>query len=75
MLLGECLGGAMYERDFARICREAGFLAPQRLTARPFQAGLRAAVPCPWREPNGEPVSPGSGTPWRVQGLRSPFDP
>ncbi|EFN55610.1 hypothetical protein CHLNCDRAFT_9950, partial [Chlorella variabilis] len=47
VLLGECLGGAMYERDFARICREAGFLAPQRLTARPFQAGLRAAVSDP----------------------------
>ncbi|PSC76080.1 arsenite methyltransferase [Micractinium conductrix] len=36
VLLGECLGGAMYERDFVKVCQEAGFAAPLRLTSRAF---------------------------------------
>ncbi|PSC71360.1 arsenite methyltransferase isoform B [Micractinium conductrix] len=37
VLLAECVGGIMYERDFLRLCREAGFVAPLRLEARTFE--------------------------------------
>ena len=38
MLYGECLGGALYWRDFLAIAREAGFAAPRLLSAAPIEA-------------------------------------
>jgi len=32
VMLGECLGGALYVEDFRRICHQAGFLDPRELT-------------------------------------------
>mmetsp|Transcript_12013 Transcript_12013/g.43864 ORF Transcript_12013/g.43864 Transcript_12013/m.43864 type:complete len:382 (-) Transcript_12013:4227-5372(-) len=32
VLVGECLGGAMYIEDFKRLCREVGFMDPRSLT-------------------------------------------
>eukprot|EP00887_Chlorella_sp_A99_P002978 scaffold24.g2978.t1 len=33
VLLGECLGGALYVQDFIRLCREVGFLDPRQLSS------------------------------------------
>lgn len=33
VLLGECLGGALYTQDFVRLCREVGFLDPRTLSS------------------------------------------
>jgi SAM-dependent methyltransferase len=33
VLLGECLGGALYIEDFRRICTDVGFLDPRQLAA------------------------------------------
>lgn len=33
VLLGECLGGALYVQDFVRLCREAGFQDPRQLSS------------------------------------------
>ena len=35
VLLGECLGGALYEEDFLRLCREVGFADPRVMTRAP----------------------------------------
>lgn len=37
VLLGECLGGALYLQDFLRLCREAGFMDPRQLSMEPIQ--------------------------------------
>lgn len=34
VLVGECLGGALYEQDFVRICRQTGFMDPRILEKR-----------------------------------------
>lgn len=36
VLLGECLSGALYWRDFERLAAEAGFARPRRIRARPL---------------------------------------
>lgn len=36
MLLGECLGGALYTRDFIRLCHEAGFADPRVVESSPI---------------------------------------
>ncbi|KAI3425191.1 hypothetical protein D9Q98_008960 [Chlorella vulgaris] len=33
VLLGECLGGALYVEDFVRLCRQVGFLDPRTLSS------------------------------------------
>lgn len=33
VLLGECLGGALYTQDFLRLCRQVGFLDPRTLSS------------------------------------------
>jgi SAM-dependent methyltransferase len=42
VMLGECLGGALYEQDFLRLARAAGFADPRRL-APPAPIELRDA--------------------------------
>jgi len=37
VLLGECLGGALYIEDFKRICHEVGFSDPRALAAAPIE--------------------------------------
>lgn len=37
ILLGECLGGALYIQDFIRLCREAGFIDPRQLSIEPIE--------------------------------------
>jgi hypothetical protein len=39
VLLGECLGGALYIQDFIRLCREVGFLDPRQLSIEPIEVG------------------------------------
>lgn len=39
MLLGECLGGALYTQDFVRLCREVGFLDPRTLSSAEIEVG------------------------------------
>jgi len=41
VLRGECLGGALYWRDFERAARRAGFADPRIVSARPFFMRLR----------------------------------
>ncbi len=36
VLYGECLGGALYEKDFVRLAREAGFTDPRIVSRRPI---------------------------------------
>lgn len=36
VMLGECLGGALYVEDFMRICRNVGFLDPRELVREPI---------------------------------------
>ena len=36
VLHGECLGGALYEQDFIRIARKAGFIDPRVVSRRPI---------------------------------------
>jgi len=36
VLVGECLGGAMYRNDFLRLCGEIGFHCPRQLTSKPI---------------------------------------
>lgn len=36
VLLGECLGGALYVGDFKRLCRKAGFLDPRAVQITPL---------------------------------------
>ena len=38
MLLGECLGGALYIEDFIRLCRAAGFQDPRALSTTEIEA-------------------------------------
>lgn len=43
VLLGECLGGALYIEDFKRICHQVGFTDPRQLSIAPIEvtdAGL-----------------------------------
>jgi len=35
VLVGECLGGALYEQDFLRLCRDIGFADPRVLSRAP----------------------------------------
>jgi len=37
VLVGECLGGAMYRNDFLRLCGEIGFQCPRELTSKPIE--------------------------------------
>jgi len=37
VLVGECLGGAMYRNDFLRLCSEIGFHCPRVLTSKPIE--------------------------------------
>jgi len=37
VLLGECLGGALYTEDFIRICHEVGFTDPRELARAPIE--------------------------------------
>jgi len=37
VLVGECLGGAMYINDFQRLCSEIGFHCPRLLTSKPIE--------------------------------------
>lgn len=37
VLLGECLGGALYVEDFKRICQKVGFTDPRALAAAPIE--------------------------------------
>jgi SAM-dependent methyltransferase len=43
VLLGECLGGAMYETDFLRLCREVGFADPREMSRSPLTVEGRLA--------------------------------
>eukprot|EP00195_Chlamydomonas_chlamydogama_P015612 CAMPEP_0202901272 /NCGR_PEP_ID=MMETSP1392-20130828/14163_1 /ASSEMBLY_ACC=CAM_ASM_000868 /TAXON_ID=225041 /ORGANISM="Chlamydomonas chlamydogama, Strain SAG 11-48b" /LENGTH=419 /DNA_ID=CAMNT_0049587817 /DNA_START=214 /DNA_END=1475 /DNA_ORIENTATION=+ len=36
VLLGECLGGALYINDFIRLCHQVGFTDPRRLSIEPI---------------------------------------
>eukprot|EP00471_Norrisiella_sphaerica_P001517 CAMPEP_0184483656 /NCGR_PEP_ID=MMETSP0113_2-20130426/5340_1 /TAXON_ID=91329 /ORGANISM="Norrisiella sphaerica, Strain BC52" /LENGTH=383 /DNA_ID=CAMNT_0026864207 /DNA_START=211 /DNA_END=1362 /DNA_ORIENTATION=- len=36
VMLGECLGGALYLEDFRRICQRVGFLDPRQLSVDPI---------------------------------------
>ena len=36
VLLGECLGGALYVADFVRLCRRTGFLDARVLSSEPI---------------------------------------
>lgn len=36
VLVGECIGGALYINDFLRLCHDVGFSAPRALTVRSF---------------------------------------
>jgi radical SAM/Cys-rich protein len=47
VLHGECLGGALYEKDFVRIARRAGFGDPRVVSRRPIAIsndGVRARI-------------------------------
>jgi len=37
VMLGECLGGALYIEDFRRICQRVGFLDPRQLSIEPIE--------------------------------------
>ena len=39
VLLGECLGGALYIEDFIRLCRAAGFQDPRVLSIKETEVG------------------------------------
>jgi len=39
LLLGECLGGALYVEDFKRLCHEVGFADPRVLSSAPITVG------------------------------------
>lgn len=39
VLLGECLGGALYVQDFLRLCRQVGFTDPRQLSITPIEVG------------------------------------
>jgi hypothetical protein len=39
VLLGECLGGALYVEDFVRLCRSVGFLDPRTLSSAEIEVG------------------------------------
>lgn len=41
VLHGECLGGALYEKDFLRVARRAGFLDPRVMSRRPIDIANR----------------------------------
>ena len=41
VLLGECLGGALYTQDFVRLCREVGFLDPRVLASNTIEVRER----------------------------------
>ena len=43
VLLGECLGGALYTQDFLRLCREVGF--PRALSSNAFEVRGEAGTP------------------------------
>jgi hypothetical protein len=50
VLLGECLGGALYTEDFVRLCREVGFLDPRaQASAGPAQIQVRQHWRWRWR--------------------------
>jgi len=36
VLVGECLGGALYRNDFVKLCKEIGFMCPRVLTSKPI---------------------------------------
>ena len=40
VLLGECLGGALYTEDFVRLCREVGFADPRQLSSSVIEVRL-----------------------------------
>jgi len=37
VLVGECLGGAMYRNDFVQLCHEIGFTCPRILVSKPIE--------------------------------------
>lgn len=37
VLLGECLGGALYIEDFRRLCQSVGFTDPRKLSVEPIE--------------------------------------
>jgi arsenite methyltransferase len=45
VLLGECLGGALYWNDFLRLAREAGFADPRLVSQRPLAIRDPALAP------------------------------
>ncbi len=44
MLLGECLGGALYVQDFIRLCRAAGFQDPRALSTSEIEVSRVAQL-------------------------------
>ena len=67
MLLGECLGGALYTQDFLRLCRQVGFLDPRTLSSAEIE--VCGPVACLWMC-KGLAWPPGSAgcllpAPWR----------
>jgi hypothetical protein len=46
VLLGECLGGALYTQDFIRLARAAGFTDPRCLESEVVSSGAWVAVMC-----------------------------
>jgi hypothetical protein len=42
VLLGECLGGALYVEDFVRLARAAGFQDPRKLSSDEIKVGSAA---------------------------------
>ena len=46
VLLGECLGGALWTQDFAELCMEAGFVNPRRLSSNVIE--VCGGVLCGW---------------------------
>jgi hypothetical protein len=61
VLLGECLGGALYVGDFARLAREAGFQDPRRLSSNELKVGsARGAQHMRWCGAGGQAPTTGS---------------
>lgn len=52
VLLGECLGGALYIQDFVRLCRAAGFMDPRQLSCEAIEVGWGGEVVGGWSRRN-----------------------
>ena len=61
VLLGECLGGALYWNDFQNLAREAGFGDPRL---------VRSPLPCRWAGTRLRGLRPGGDLPWRHRACR-----